>query len=758
MNVTKLVKTELSSKWGKPTLGVINPEHTPVLKEDPNDDFSDMQVTGTTLKPSKKQFSKPELPKHLSQLETTKTKTKPTPLKASKKPSSTEKKRVRDIASELLKEIPKVAMKNTAFRRISLIAGKDLRTSVSDYNSKLLRNKEACKFVSSKKKEWKDSAASVISKAGKAFQENKLSEEEYQKLKEELEQIKTNYQEQLWKQKVLTDFLCLREGTQLDLQELNLMLEETKFSQEKQVLEIQNFVLKAKEKLVSNISKTLLIEELEELAQEFNWKAHNCINETVNNFLYRVKQSTHSNEVPLKLLEQQVVDTYSKWQRQESYLNMFVEDITGVFCTEFNLDKASLNSEKLTKKKELETRVVSEFINQYLDKLQSTLLKKSKRLEAIQYKIETGKEMPKKWEEFISEAKEKQTTKPKKTQNNRAPNKRPGSSNVGSSTKKFLKNWFKHDSEIDEVIDLVNQSSQKSKIEPIPASSSPRVLKSTSKRKVTPECPFSSIAVDVPKPQTNKSIEHLFVQLQDPPEPPSFNTRSELLKSGNAPFHPFMDKEGKIFDPQERFHHISNPKENYVDPKYIQTMAQKSPAPSQDWFVRPHHLKSVTQHPFSVQDDPQYYRNMELLGTQANQSTPNQEPDKRQEAISHLESTLAQLKSEVEARRRGQYAELKGGEGWVGRAIEGISSNLAEKDQLVFSTYEGILNELRRRETQLLNYKRAQVYEECRSPREKWYEMKTHDFTAEMHRNNASLRPNNQNKRLLNQLRVTELY
>lgn len=138
--------------------------------------------------------------------------------------------------------------------------------------------------------------------------------------------------------------------------------------------------------------------------------------------------------------------------------------------------------------------------------------------------------------------------------------------------------------------------------------------------------------------------------------------------------------------------------------------------------------------------------------------------DLRENAIGHLEQTISDLKCEINERKRHQYVNsIKNEErplGWIAKAAENVSygfSNL-EKEGLVYNTYESILRELRQRETDLLNSRRAEAYDVHRPPQEKWYELKSSEFTPEMHRHRMSLKPNDENRKYLNNLVNPDLY
>lgn len=54
--------------------------------------------------------------------------------------------------------------------------------------------------------------------------------------------------------------------------------------------------------------------------------------------------------------------------------------------------------------------------------------------------------------------------------------------------------------------------------------------------------------------------------------------------------------------------------------------------------------------------------------------------------------------------------------------------------------------------------KRHELIEENRAPTDKWYELKTKEFSTELHRNMLALKPNDGQRKLMNMLGFTELY
>ena len=239
-------------------------------------------------------------------------------------------------------------------------------------------------------------------------------------------------------------------------------------------------------------------------------------------------------------------------------------------------------------------------------------------------------------------------------------------------------------------------------------------------------------------------------------------TRSEFIKSGIKQFSPYMDKDGNVFDPQERFPNIKPDDVDPLDPYFLEEIGNMSPNPSTDWYIRSHHLRSFTNHPLSVNDNPNSYKAQIKFDVQENVN--NKPVDQRDEAIYHLEKTLEDLKNELNTRKRIAAVNNFSNENrYAGHLIKAVSPvmqgmNTSEKEGLVLHTYESILEELRAREKEILNQKRNEAYEVNRPPQGKWFELKSSEFTKEIQRHLSSLKPKQEQRKLLNSLAIPDLY
>lgn len=185
------------------------------------------------------------------------------------------------------------------------------------------------------------------------------------------------------------------------------------------------------------------------------------------------------------------------------------------------------------------------------------------------------------------------------------------------------------------------------------------------------------------------------------------------------------------------------------------------------WFIRPHHLESLTNHHSSLKDDvlntkyySHYNRDQEV------------ELSQNEQAVEYIEKHLTQLRMKQNAmtlaRTNGQQDfeemidDLK--KKTHNEAYQSFDKFMKDKDarsssnNLCVEAYEGILHDRRANERQQLNKERFKEYEKNRPPADKWYELKTADFSKELYRNRVALKPNNSNDVYLDQLQDPYLY
>ena len=209
-----------------------------------------------------------------------------------------------------------------------------------------------------------------------------------------------------------------------------------------------------------------------------------------------------------------------------------------------------------------------------------------------------------------------------------------------------------------------------------------------------------------------------------------------------------QDGTQKIYDKITTAYEVNLPPNYYL--KYI-----NDAMPSKDekkWFIRPHHLESLTNHYHSLKDD--------VLNTRYfshyNRET-EEELSKNEQAIDYIERHLEQLRmkqnSMTLARTAGQQdfeemiEDLK--KKTYNDAYKEYNRFIKDKNdrsdtnKLCIETYETILTDKREKEREKLNQERFKEYEKNRPPADKWYELRTREFQKELYRNRVALKPNN---------------
>ena len=837
--MSKIVKFDSEQlpnfKWKKCLLGVIHPENTTVSKMNPNDSFSDLVVSA---KPAHFNFKSEFVPEPAVIV---KRATNPHRRPKSAKPGT-------DVVGETLKSIPEAKSDRKTFMRTSLIAGKDLKNSVTDYKARISQKKLDVKNNKKSKTSYQQEVVKIDYMLGEKFKGNKLSDNEYTEIRKEILKLRSEYDSQLWKQKYIINFLSTKDQ-QLDLQELNRMYASVQLKKEKQLITIKHFLLKLRE-ITATQAKSLIayvsVENIRRVLGEFSKGTIEEKNILVD-YLEKVKMQLQKDgldkdsddSMPFGVLEKTVSGIFTKWEREKLILESFIGDIINAFCEEFNLPKESILHEKHNNKRGMELKVVAEFINMYLEKLHSSIESKIKSLEDLKDVVEHGKQLPASWSEVLlkniklsdknsipgsspikrnghkQDSRSKSRSKSPKVKPHSLSSKKPvvksgeSKTNVGRNAKRYSNSKLSSVPEekkspvgitrknpldsvsslnaflgegMEDIISDLNPSKNSSKpqndakmlslfqqpaVQPRKSDmdSTDGLFNFRPKKVFEPKEVFSSIEAPLlqktserrPTDFVYRSIYDLESQRYPINNPES---RSEWILSGATQFNPYMEKDGSMFNPHENFPHREAVEANPLDPHFLGEIGNHFPDPSTDWYLSSHHLRSFTNHPMSVNDDPNSYNHSNL-----NQAPDSHLPDQRDVAISHLEKTLEDLRREMECRRRtapvNSFASMENRyTGSLHKAVNPVAQglNTAEKDGLVLHTYEGILDELRAKEKDILNQKRAVEYENNRPPQDKWFQLKSNEFAQEMHRQVSSLKPKDEHRKLLNQLAMPDLY
>ena len=245
------------------------------------------------------------------------------------------------------------------------------------------------------------------------------------------------------------------------------------------------------------------------------------------------------------------------------------------------------------------------------------------------------------------------------------------------------------------------------------------------------------------------------------------NPLKQLFRDENGEFDPkkkfgIIEDGALIYDNVTTSYPLNLPTDYYQ--RYISQSMPTKEQGNGKWFIRPHHLETLTRHPLSIKDDVLNTRYI----SHYNQSYGKKpEVDVKADAIEDIEKHLDKLKRRMTAMQveRGEDLEL----------MEELSDKMRlaghaafetfvndktryESKQLIIEAYEGILQERRVFERDMLNAQRFREYEKNRPPQAKWYELKGSEFSKELFRNRMALKPNNSNAVYLNTLLDKNLY
>ena len=198
--------------------------------------------------------------------------------------------------------------------------------------------------------------------------------------------------------------------------------------------------------------------------------------------------------------------------------------------------------------------------------------------------------------------------------------------------------------------------------------------------------------------------------------------------------------------------------------KYIMDSLPKKETGNGKWFIRPHHLETLTSHPLSVKDD---VLNTRYISHYDQEFGKKPEINPAEEAITNLEAHLAELKSKMAfmMQQRGENPEFleELRDSLKKEGFEAYETFINDRTQhnskaLIIEGYEGVLQHNRQNEKQVLNRERFKEYEKNRPPQKNWFEMKSSGFQKELYRNRVALKPNNSNANYLETLQDQNLY
>ena len=182
------------------------------------------------------------------------------------------------------------------------------------------------------------------------------------------------------------------------------------------------------------------------------------------------------------------------------------------------------------------------------------------------------------------------------------------------------------------------------------------------------------------------------------------------------------------------------------------------------WFIRPHHVESLTAHKSSIKDDflnTRYFSHYNQTYGKVDEKTHNDV------AINYIESQLDRLKQqqqELAAKKNININELGEDRAKVIREAHVKFDEFIVKKEVIdgkmrcIEAYETILYDRRRNERDILNAERRKEIEKNRPPEPNWYMLHNREFSKELYRNRVALRPHNSNQAYLETLKDPSIY
>lgn len=252
--------------------------------------------------------------------------------------------------------------------------------------------------------------------------------------------------------------------------------------------------------------------------------------------------------------------------------------------------------------------------------------------------------------------------------------------------------------------------------------------------------------------------------------------KEDAEKNKNREF--FKDQSGKLFDPTKKFGMIEDGNQlvydnlttsyvlNLPPEYYIKMIQQQLPAKdNQKFFIKPHHIESITNHHNSIKDE---VLNTHYFSHHNKDFNAKKEVNDKELCIEYVEKHIQNLKMQQTtiAMQRGidmDAYDVKNKMELSRKVQEKFEKLVREKTdgngkELCITAYEMILLDKRRQELEKLNQFRHKEIEKNRLPEPGWYMKTTTDFRDELYRNRVSLKPNDTNKVYLNTLRDPHLY
>ena len=189
------------------------------------------------------------------------------------------------------------------------------------------------------------------------------------------------------------------------------------------------------------------------------------------------------------------------------------------------------------------------------------------------------------------------------------------------------------------------------------------------------------------------------------------------------------------------------------------------------WFLRPHHIETLTEHPSSLKDnvlDTNYYsfyteleKDLDGNFLTPEESAARKKPTEKDVLINNLESQIADLKRKLTHTARN--SELTSAQQKNSIPVHELKkyyltdqdANNADPMTLAF---ESVLDNLRTKERGILNKKRETDLQEYGLPDPSWYTSKDANFTKEMKKFDKMMQKDPQREEKIKRLMSRELY
>lgn len=186
------------------------------------------------------------------------------------------------------------------------------------------------------------------------------------------------------------------------------------------------------------------------------------------------------------------------------------------------------------------------------------------------------------------------------------------------------------------------------------------------------------------------------------------------------------------------------------------------------WYLRPHHIETLTEHPHSLKDnllDSNYYsfyteleKDMDGRFLSPEESAAKRAPKEKDILIANLEQQLNMLKLKMAHQQPSMGSKAGTLPVYEMQKYYMIEDNEDLKKESVTIAFETIMDTLRNQEKDILNKKRDVEAAQYGMPEQSWYTNKSHRFTTEMKKFDRMSKADPQREENIRRLMNRELY